>query len=191
MRDALALVIEGSFAIALVAAVTGVAEWIAVLRFSRWAYRLGPVVLSGQRRLPRPPAELGHTFGTEKGQFQLVEPGVCLFRPRTRWLSVLDAFAVAGVLSWSEDGDDVRIEGRVPLSTMVFLGAWAVGWAVAGYYTGYTGGDQLVSWGVALCSPAVVLGSWYLLIPLEAARANRVVDELEAGLAEIGLLAGE
>lgn len=190
MKDLIGAVIEISFAVAMVAAVTGVAEWIGVLRFSRWAYRSGPVVLRAQRKLPVPPAEIGHTFGTEKGQFQLVEPDVCLFHPRTRWLSVLDSFAVAGELRWT-DGNGVEVVGRVPLSTIVFLWAWAVGWLSAGYYVGLTGGHQLAAWGIALCSPVTVAGAWYLLVPIEAARGNRVLDELEAGLAEIGLRAGE
>lgn len=190
MSDLIGLAIEASFAIAMIAAVTGVAEWIGVLRFSRWAYRVGPVVLRAERRLPVPPAEIGHIFGTEKGQFMLVEPDVCLFHPRTRWLSVLDAFAVAGQLRWG-GSRGVEVEGRVPISTMVFLWAWAVGWAAAGLYVGVTGGHQLVAWGIALCSPVTVAGAWYLLVPIEAARSNRVLDELEAGLAEIGLQPGE
>jgi hypothetical protein len=190
MKEFIGAAIEISFAIALVAAVTGIAEWIGVLRFSRWAYRLGPVVLRGQRNLPVPPAEIGHTFGTEKGQFQLVEPDVCLFHPRTRWLSVLDSFAVPGELRW-RDGGGVEVTGRVSLSTLVFLGAWAVGWAAAGYYVGFTGANQLAAWGIALCSPVTVAGAWFLLVPIEAARSNRVLDELEAGLAEIGLRASE
>jgi hypothetical protein len=190
MRDLIGALIEISFAIAMVAAVVGVAEWIGVLRFSGWAYRLGPVVLRAQRRLPLPPAEIGHTFGTAKGQFQLVDSSVCRFHPRTRWLSVLDSFAVAGELRWG-DGDSVEVEGRVPLSTIVFLWAWAVGWLAAGVYVGMTGGHQLAAWGIALCSPVTVAGAWYLLVPIEAARSNRVLDELEAGLAEIGLRAAE
>jgi hypothetical protein len=49
----------------------------------------------------------------------------------------------------------------------------------------------VAAWGIALCSPVTVAGAWFLLVPIEAARANRVLDELEAGLAEIGLHATE
>lgn len=187
MRDLIGAVIEISFGFALLAAIGGTAEWIGVLRFSAWAYRIGPLVLRQSKPIAIPPAEINHVFETEKGRFKLVEPNVCLFHPRTRWLSILDAFAVACTMTWSPEDGEATVEGRIPLFTMVFMWFWAIGWVAAGYYVVYTQGDPFIGWGVAASAPMALVGAWYYLVPLEAARAIRVLGELEEGLAEIGV----
>jgi hypothetical protein len=187
MQELIGYVIEIAFAFALLATVVGVAEWIGVLRFSAWAYRVGPIALSETRWIAIPPADLNEPFGTEKGSFKLIERDVCLFHPKTRWLAILDAFAVAGTLTWRQEGGEARVEGRVPLSTTVFMVFWAIGWIAAGYYVVYTQGNPFVGWGVAVSAPIALFGAWYALVPLEARRALRVLDELEEGLAEIGV----
>jgi hypothetical protein len=74
MKEVIGYVIEIAFAFALLATVVGVAEWIGVLRFSAWAYRVGPIALDETRWIAVPPADLNEPFGTEKGEFKLVEP---------------------------------------------------------------------------------------------------------------------
>lgn len=186
MKELIGYVIEIAFAFALLATVAGVAEWIGVLRFSAWAYRVGPKVLNETRWMAIPPADVNEVFETEKGRFKLVAPNVCLFHPRTRWLSVLDALAVAGTITWGEESGEATVVGRIPLFTTLFMKFWAIGWIAAGFYLGYTGGDLFVAWGVAASAPLALLAAW-LLAPIEARRALRVLDELEEGLAEIGV----
>jgi hypothetical protein len=187
MKELIAAVLEIAFAFALLATVAGVAEWIGVLRFSPWAYRIGPIALRQTKWIAIPPADLNEPFGTEKGEFILVEPDVCLFHPKTRWLAILDAFAVAATMTWDGESGEARVEGRAPLATTVFMVFWAIGWIAAGYYVVYTNGDPFVGWGVAASAPIALFGAWYALVPLEARRALRVLDELAEGLAEIGV----
>jgi hypothetical protein len=187
MTELIGAVIEISFALAVLAAAGGVVEWIGVLRFSPWAYRVGPLALRENRRIAVPPASIGEVFETEKGRFKLVEPDTCLFHPRTRWLSILDSFAVAATITWRSGDGEATIEGRIPVFTMVFMWLWAIGWIAAGYYVVYTQGDPFVGWGIAASAPIALGGAWYYLVPLEAARAMRVFGELEEGLAEIGV----
>jgi hypothetical protein len=184
VRELVFVVMEIAFVIAFVAAVFGVAEWIAALQYSRWAYRIGPIVLRETRKLPDPSAESGASSGTAGDEFRLVEPDVVLFRPRSRGLSVFDAFAVKGTMRLA--GEDAVIEGRAPISTMIFVDSWSVGWIATTLYMSMTGQGVLKALGLSLLAPLSIVGARFFWVPMEVRRTSKMLDELEAQLGEAG-----
>jgi hypothetical protein len=189
VKELVFVALEVAFTISFVAALFGVAEWIAALQFSPWAYRIGPVVLRETRKLPSPPAESDASSGTAGDEFRLVEPDVVLFRPKSRGLSVLDAFAVKGTMRLA--GDDAVVEGRAPISTMIFVDSWSIGWIATTLYMSMTGQGVLKSLGLALLAPLSIVGARYFWVPMEVRRASRMLDQLEERLGEGASSSGE
>ena len=119
----------------------------------------------------------------------MVEPDVVLFRPKSRGLSILDAFAVKGTMRLA--GDDAAIEGRAPISTMIFVDSWSIGWIATTLYMSMTGQGVLKSLGLALLAPLSIVGARYFWVPMEVKRASRMLDQLEERLGEGAPSGGE
>jgi hypothetical protein len=169
-------IVEVAFAIALAAAIFAVVEWVALLRFSGWAFRIGPRVLLETVALPPLPQNLQVSLDTEHGQFKRIASNAVLFRPRTRGLSILDAFAVSGILVW--DTDETMVDGRIPLATTLFVTSWLVGWGAISLVVWLSHANLLVVIGLAVVVPLVALAVVYVVLPAELRRLRRILDEL-------------
>jgi len=173
--------IELALAVAFGGALFAVGEWIGMLRFSAWAFRIGPRVLVETREFP--PSLSGATAAdTGLGQFKELSTDTWMFRPRSRGLSLLDAFAVKGTIHW--DAGQVTIVGRVPLFSVVFLGSWLVGWTILAVLMGVSGSSLPSTLGVGVVGPVAVPLLVYVLIPFEVRRARKVLGEFEELLRE-------
>jgi hypothetical protein len=177
---ALMAIAFAAFLVALASAFFSVAEWIALLRFSGWAYGIGPHVLRDKAVLQALPDSVEMSLDTEHGEFKRTAEEAVFFRPRTRGLSILDAFAVAGTVRW--DGEEAAVDGRLPLSTVLFVSSWLVGWSAIVAVTWIGGGNRFVVLGLAAVVPLVIAAVSYLVVPMEVRRARRVVDELRVRL---------
>jgi hypothetical protein len=183
MNELPVIVVGVAFAIGLVAAVFAIVEWVALLRFSTWAFRIGPRVMLEGKVLPRLPKGLDASLDTQHGEFRRTARETVLFRPRSRGLSVLDAFAIGGTLRWSEE--ETVIDGRIPVGPALFVGCWLVGWGTIALMMWRAHANLLIVLGLASVVPLVVIVLVYLVIPMEVRRARRILDEfaetLEAG----------
>lgn len=176
--------VEITFAVSFVAAVFGVAEWIAMLRFSRWAFRIGYVVMRETRSWPGVSEDEWDTALAASDEVREVEPGVYLFRSESRGLSVLDAYVIKGTLR--REGSEVDIEGRVPFSTIAFVYSWVIGWTGTTLYMAMSGQDALRALGLALLGPLALIATHVFWIPMEVRRSRHIVDQFEHRLVRAG-----
>jgi hypothetical protein len=172
-------VLELAFAVSLFSAFFMVVEWVATLRFAQWAFRMGPRVIREVRPIPAPPiAPADSILGTERGEFVQLSRDTWLFRPRSRGFAVLDWFAVKGVLDFKEG--EAGIVGRLPLSSVLFLDSWTIGW-ISGCVAMVMSGNNVVLGavlGLLVLGAAVAIR--LVLVPLEVRRAQAILDDFES-----------
>lgn len=160
-----------------------IAELIGMWRFSGWVFRSGLVVLAEDRIMPNPSGRLPshETIETTHGKFRFVGPSECLFRSQFRRSGsrVHTPFPLKGSIRWS--GDHADIKGRIPIFTVVFLGAWLVGWTAGAWMTISSGSDGAgMGIAVLLIGFAAVGGLTAFSLPYEKRRSRSLVRELEA-----------
>ena len=95
-------------------------------------YRMGPCLLRAQVAIRRPiwPRSTAPTGETASGRFKILGPEEVLFRPHVVGLGIHTPFPFKGIVRWQ--GVQANVEGRPLLASIVFFGAWLVGWTMGG-----------------------------------------------------------
>ena len=154
-------------------------EDIAVWRFARWPFELGPLILRMQAPLSEPRSVVAATdvITTTSGRWKVLGPELCLFRPHVPLFGrgVRTPYGLRATVRW--DRTQANIEGRLPLSSILMSATWlaaatiwcAIAWASPEFRT---------------VAPVALLGSWAFVgiltwwsIWFEMRRARRIVEE--------------
>ena len=169
-----------------------IAEDVATARFRPWAYRVGPVLFRGRRRIPAPlfrsntaPAE-----ETETGLFKMIAPGIGLFHARLtdlpRWPWPLPQLplerifpkgSAKGTIRWA--GLEAEVEVRLSLGPSATGTAWL---AAATVLCIIALRDPELHRFAVIALPIAwmfVLGLLWVSIWQDRRRLARVLDELE------------
>ena len=121
-----------AWVVGVAACFLGIAKMIAMARFVPKVYRMGPCLLRAQVAIRRPiwPRSTAPTGETASGRFKILGPEEVLFRPRVVGLGIHTPFPFKGIVRWQ--GVQANVEGRPLLASIVFFGAWLVGWTMGG-----------------------------------------------------------
>lgn len=158
-------------------------ECASLYRLRPSAFRWGRLVLKESFPFPLHTSviEPGRVYKARIGQFRFLNSRECLFCPKFAIfpLRVHTPFPVKGRIRWSNGG--ATIEGRIPLGSTVFVGAWLVGLTAGSLRFG--GAEP----GVALAFPGFIALGWlsagglyFGSLWIELRRARRIVDEIRA-----------
>lgn len=156
-----------------------VAEMIGMWRFWPWAYRNGLKIFeeSVQQPLRRP---ILRTMDLEAVKARTISPDEVLFRAPAPIFAfrINTPFPIKGTLLWS-DSAAIKVIGRLPIGSIMFLGAWLFGWSTAGFFPKKDNFDPvsfvLFGWAFAGVMVAVSL-------PLELHRIRKAKEALVAHL---------
>jgi hypothetical protein len=160
----------------------GIAEMIATARFVPEVYRIGPCLLRAQVAIRRPiwPRSTAPTGKTASGRFKISGPEEVLFRPHMLGFGIQTPFPVKGIVRWR--GVQANVEGRPLLASVVFFGAWLVGWTMGGMLAlaSPAAGAQgllflLIGW--LGCGAIVSFSLWF-----ELRKARAIITELDGVL---------
>lgn len=171
-----------AWGIGVTAWVLGIAEFIGILRFTPWVYRLGLCVLREHTALHCPawPSSGPSTVETPSGRARILGPTECLFRPPLLHFGVHTPFPLKGTVQWQ--GVRAEVVCRLPMTSFVFFVAWLVGWTVGAAMA-------LLSPGGHFMGAAFLLGGWafagalsWFSIRLELQRARTIMEELNTAL---------
>jgi hypothetical protein len=129
---------------------------------------------------PNNPELIGKVFLTAHGKFKFISPEICLFTRRWRFFSldISTAFPLKCAIQW--DGPTARVEGRIPVGTTVFHGAFCAAAAAA------TLVQNVANWLVAL--EILLVASFFVAtvvwgaIAYESYRAKRILEEIRIAL---------
>jgi hypothetical protein len=158
-------------------------EFVAVSRFAHFPFRFGKLVYFESEAIPLPAEsiDMQKVIKTENGKFKFVTQKECLFFQKLKlWgFRLYTPFPLKGKIRWRNGS--AEIEGRIPLGTSLFLGAWVIGWTA--------GAAMLLNSGSAaffISAPGVFIVGWvfaggvyFLSIPYEIRRAKSMVTELK------------
>lgn len=176
MRLLAIAVLELAFLVSLLSAFFMAAEWVSALRFAEWTYRIGPQVIRETRPIPTPPAAPADSvLGTDRGEFVQLSPTRWLFRPRSRGFAILDWLAVKGIIDF--DAGEARVIGRLPLSSVLFLGSWTIGWVSGCIAMALSGHNVVLGVGLGVLVVAAAVAVRMILVPLEIRRASAILDD--------------
>src|SRR5262249_31971162 len=158
----------------------GIGESIGMWRFWPRVFETGFRVLQEARSLPLPTLAVGSEFETKSGKFKIIAPQLCFFRRGMSWLNVdfHTPFPVKGSLRWN--GSWAVIEGRIPVSTTLFLAAWLVGWTIGMAIVASKPGNLVGGLAYLFLGWTFTAGICLLSIPFEIRRATRILREFEA-----------
>ncbi len=163
-------------------------ESIAVHRFAYLPFGFGKLVYLESEAIPLP-AESIHmqqVIKTENGKFKFVSQKECLFFQKIKWwgFRLHTPFPLKGKIRWRNG--IAEIEGRIPLGTSVFLGAWVIGWTAGALML--LGSDSaaffISALGVFIAGWVFAGGMYFLCVPYEIRRAKRIVTELKEYLSQ-------
>lgn len=169
-----------------------IVEMIGRGMFASWAYRLGPRVIADEYSGldVSAPKAIGRTVFTTNGAYRWISDDRLLYRPRFRFLVrpglgdlVQTPFPIG--CEGTVDRGTLRVEGRMPISPLLFFGCWlaillafAVGMALSG---------------AAVAGILLLVGFWsvgatmfWFSHSLEIRRATRIVAEIRSDLAASG-----
>jgi len=152
-----------------------IGESIGMWLFWPRVFETGIRVLQEARSLPLATLAVGSEFETKSGRFKIIAPQLCLFRRR---MSFYSPFPVKGSLRWY--GSWVAIEGRIPVSTTLFLAAWLVAWTIGMAIVASKPGNLVGGLAYLFLGWAFTAGICLLSIPFEIRRAMRILREFEA-----------
>jgi len=151
-------------------------EFAGALCFSPWVFRIGLRVWRESRRLPVPTMA---AFETPTATFEVVGPGLCLFRPKMEWFSFgfRTRSLIKGTLRW--EGDQATVEARLFLFPLLFACCTLAGGITWILTTDYQ--EEQVAGAVFLLVMGMVFSGIYLsMIPSEIRRAREILSEYEA-----------
>lgn len=158
-------------------------EFIAVHRLTYSSFRYGRLVYVASEpiSLPAHLIKPDQIIKTRNGRFKFVNEQECLLS-RKIFVIFPTPFPIKGKIRWHNGM--AKIEGRIPLGTTVFLGAWLVGWTDGALMATGSNSLSLFSGLIFLLFGWLIAGGMYFFsIPFEVRRAQRIVDELKVYLA--------
>jgi hypothetical protein len=142
-------------------------EYAGAFSFSPWVFRIGLCIWRDRRRLPTPTKA---AFETSRAKFELVGPGVCLFRPKMEGSRSL----IKGILRW--EGDQATVEVRL----LVFPLLVACGALLASAISWTTGAQKSLPSVPFLVGGLLFAGVYLARIPSEIGVAKEILGEYEA-----------
>jgi len=155
------------------------AEMIGMWRFWPWAYRKGPKVFE-ETILPPLRQPLLQTIDLQAVKARMISPDEALFRAPAPIFGfrIHTPFPIKGILLWSAP-TTTRMTGRLPIGSVMFLGAWLLGWSTAGFFPKKDNFDPVsfVLFGWAITGVIVAIS-----IPLELHRIRKAKEALVAHL---------
>jgi len=175
--------VEAAGFVSMASLLYGLYEFALLHRLRPSAFKWGRLALKESSSLPVDTSgiEPGRVYKTRIGQFRFLKPPECLFCPKFEifTLRVHTPFPVKGRIRWRNGV--ATIEGRIPLGSTVFVGAWLVGLTAASLRVGPTGSEvALASLGFLalgwLSAGALYFGS----LRIELHRARKIIDEIRA-----------
>jgi hypothetical protein len=161
------------------------AENIGVRRLRPWAYRLGPVAVTINRRMHCPPLlETAGAGETDDVRYLVLEDRRCLFHRKVSYVPVPGEtlLELKGELSW-ENGRIVAT-GRYPLGVLLALLGWLVCWT-SGSAGFFAQGDLLLG---VLCVLVGWLSTGAVILHSRWRERRRFPEVVHA--AEVALWAG-
>jgi hypothetical protein len=164
--------IIAAWGVAVVSWLLAIGESIGMWRFWPRVFETGIRVLQEARSLP---LAVGSEFETKSGKFKIIAPQLCFFRRR---MSFYSPFPVKGSLRWN--GSRAAIEGRIPVSTTLFLAAWLIAWTIGMAIVASKPGNLVGGLAYLFLGWAFTAGICLLSIPFEIRRAMRILREFEA-----------
>ena len=167
-------------------------ELIAVSRFVYFPFGFGKLVYVESQAIPLPAESIymQEVIKTENGKFKFVYEKECLFFQKLKWWSfrLYTPFPLKGKIRWRNG--IAEIEGRIPLGTSVFLGAWVIGWTAGALMV--LGSNSAAFFfgalGVFIVGWVFAGGMYFLSIPYEIRRAKSIVTELKEYLLQLDII---
>ena len=158
----------------------GVAEFLGILIFAPWAFRIGPIAIRREERLSQPNV-LGEisTFETADVKCRVLEGHSCIFRGRfgvSRWHT---PFEIRGEMSW-KDGT-LRTVGRYSMGVTLFFLAGLILWTF-GSMLMIRQAQGTVGALMLFLGPVFVGGISYLFCRFEKGRFSGYSDQLKRRL---------
>jgi len=170
----------GAWLVAVISWFYSIYEFVSMHRFPS-TFILGRLVLKESAPFPieRAPIDTARVYKTRIGKFKFLNPRECLFCLKFQIfaLRIQTPFPIKGRIRL--DNGVATIEGRIPLGTTIFLGAWLVGWTVGGLMF------AVLAPGIAVESLSFTAVGWLIWgatsfwsFRIELGRARRIVDEI-------------
>jgi hypothetical protein len=168
---------SGAWLVAMASLLYSLYEFFAMNRLAPSVFRQGITVLNECDTISIDPAKVaaGQIQTGGSGKFRFISTKECLFCPRYRFFTWRTPFPIKGRIQW-ENGI-AKIEGRIPVSTTIFLAAWFVGWVAAGL--AYVSADIISGLAPAVLGGGIAAVLFLLSIPLELRRARAIVHDIK------------
>lgn len=125
------------------------------------------------------PVDTTRVYKTRNGKFKFLNRRECLFCPKfvVFALYVHTPFPVKGRVLWKNGL--ATVEGRIPLGSTVFFGAWLAGWTAGGLMLpGSESGSIPVALGVVVLGWLFAGVGYFFSVSIERRRAHRIVDDI-------------
>lgn len=173
----------GAWLVALISWFYSLYEFVSMHRFRASTFTRGRLVFQESAPFPieRTTIDTGRVYKTRIGKFQFLNPRECLFCLKFQIFSlrIQTPFPIKGRIRL--DNGVATIEGRIPLGTTIFLGAWLVGWTVGGLMFAVMDPAVAVeSFGFTAVGWLFAGAIYFVSLPIELGRARRIVEEIRA-----------
>jgi hypothetical protein len=168
---------NGAWLVAIASWLYGLYEMVNMNRLNPSAFKRGIIILDKSDVIPIDPTNVAENqiqIG-RIGKFKFITPKECLFSPRYRFFTWRTPFPIKGRIQWHQGV--AKIEGRIPLSTTIFLVAWSVGWAVEGLMSASS--DTLSGLGLAVLGVSIAAVLFLLSVPIELRRARAIIGDIK------------